>query len=81
MEATVIYLLNGVKIYKFKAKDSELIDYPACLGNISKDFSGDSMKQTRENRYVYDISGGYGGIDVDDILNIHKYLMIKNNKK
>ena len=29
--------VNGIKIYKFKAKDSEVVASPLCLGNISKD--------------------------------------------
>ena len=28
---------NGTEIYKFKAKDSEIVPSPLCLGNISKD--------------------------------------------
>ena len=28
--------VNGKEIYKFKAKDSEIIATPLCLGNISK---------------------------------------------
>ena len=35
---------NGTEIYKFKAKDSELVVSPLCLGNISKDFSVDNIK-------------------------------------
>ena len=27
---------NGIEIYKFKAKDSEIFVGPICLGNISK---------------------------------------------
>ena len=30
---------NGTEIIKFKAKDSEITQYPLCLGNISKDWS------------------------------------------
>ena len=30
--------VNGTKVYKFKAKDSETVTTPFCLGNISKDF-------------------------------------------
>ena len=30
--------VNGVEIYKFKAKDSDINAAPLCLGNISKDF-------------------------------------------
>ena len=29
--------VNGTEIYKFKAKDSEIVASPLCLGNISKD--------------------------------------------
>ena len=29
--------VNGTKIYKFKAKDSQIVAIPLCLGNISKD--------------------------------------------
>ena len=28
---------NGIEIYKFKAKYSEIVASPLCLGNISKD--------------------------------------------
>ena len=31
--------VNGTEIHKFKAKDSEIVANPLCLGNISKDFS------------------------------------------
>ena len=37
--------VNGTEIYKFKAKDSEIVATPLCLGNISKDWSTDNMKQ------------------------------------
>ena len=36
------------------------------------------METTRFNGYVYDFSVDYNATDVDDILNIHKYLMKKN---
>ena len=38
------------------------------------------MKKTRLNRYVYDFSVDYNAAAVDDILNIHNYVMIKNDK-
>ena len=37
--------VNGTEIYKFKAKDSEIVTSPLCLGNISKDWSTDDMKK------------------------------------
>ena len=35
--------VSGTEICKFKAKDSEIVPYPLCLGNISKDFSVDKV--------------------------------------
>ena len=37
--------VNGKKFYKFKAKYSEIVASPLCLGNISKDWSTDNMKK------------------------------------
>ena len=37
----------GREIYKFKAKDSEILATPLCLGNISKKWSLDNMKKNR----------------------------------
>ena len=37
------------------------------------------MKKTGFTGYVYDFSVDYDAITVDDILDIHKYLMKKNN--
>ena len=70
---------SGPEIYKFKAKDSEIVAAPLCLGNISKYWSKYNMKKTRFNGYAYDFSIDYYTIAVDDILDIHKYLMKKNN--
>ena len=67
--------VNGTEIYKFKAKDSEIVASPICLGNISKDWSIDNMKRTRFTGYIYHFSVDYDGIAVDDINDIHKYLM------
>ena len=35
------------------------------------------MRKTGFNGYVYDFSVDYDAIDVDDVKNIHKYLMKK----
>ena len=37
------------------------------------------MRKTRFNGYVYDFSVDYDAIAVDGILDIHKYLMKKND--
>ena len=71
--------VNGTEIYKFKAKNSEILVGPICLGNISKDWSVDNTKRTGFTGYVYDFSVDYYTPSVDDIKDIHKYLMKKNN--
>ena len=71
--------VNGTEIIKFKAKDSEIIASPLCLGDISKDWSTDNMKKTGPTGYVYVLSADYNAIAVDDIKDIHNYLMKKNN--
>ena len=71
---------NGTEIYKFKAKDSEIVVGPICLGNISEDWSVDNMKKIGFTGYVYDFSFDYDTTSVDDIKDIHKYLMKKNNR-
>ena len=71
-------LVNGTEIYKFKAKYYEIVAIPLCLGNISKDWSVDNMKRTGFTGYVYDFSVDYNAIAVDNIKDIHKYLMEKN---
>ena len=70
--------VNGTEMIKFKAKDSEILAYSLFFGNISKDWSQDNIKKTRFNGYIYDFSTDYNAITVSDILNIHKYLMEKN---
>ena len=37
--------VNGTEMYKFKAKDSEIVVGPICLKIISKDSSVDNMKK------------------------------------
>ena len=79
--------VNGTEIYKFKAKDSEIVPSPLCLGNISKDWSTGNMKKTGLNGHVYDFSADYNNnnnnnnnsnIDYSDVIPfIHKYLMGK----
>ena len=37
--------VNGTEIIKFKSRNTEIIPYPLCLGNISKDWSVDNLKK------------------------------------
>ena len=73
--------VNTTEIYKFRAKDSDIVENPHCLGNISEDFSTDNMNKTGLYGYVYDFSTDYNPIAADDIVDIHKYLTEKNNIK
>ena len=71
--------VNGKEITNFKAKDCEIVLYPLCLGGLSKYFSPTNEAKTRLTGYVYDFSVDYCAIANDKILDIHNYLMKKNN--
>ena len=72
------FFINSTEIYNFKAKDFEIVRTPLYLGNISKGFSVDNMKNAGLNM-VYYSSVDYDATAIDDILGIHKDLMIQNN--
>ena len=78
-EANSYLFFNDTETYKFKAKDSEILVGLILLGNISKDWSVDNMKKTLFTGYVYDFSVDYEATAVDNIKDIHKYLMEKSN--
>ena len=80
-EANSYLFVNGKEIIKFKAKDSETVASPLCLGNISKDWSTDNVKKTGLNGCVYKLNVDYGKVDSGVITYIHKYLMLKYNIK
>ena len=71
--------VNGTETHKSKAKNLEIVATALCLGNISKDWSVNIMKKTGLNGYFDDFSVDYDAIAVDNILDIHKYLMRKSN--
>ena len=77
--------VNGKEIVKFKAKDSEIVASPLCLGNISKDWSADNMKKTGLNGYVYEFNVDYSDFSVvnpdEAIPFVHNYFMIKYDIK
>ena len=74
MEQIVTYLSMVQKFINLNKKILRLWQY---LGNISKDQSTDNMKKIGFNRYVYDVSADYDTTDIDDIKDIHKYLIKK----
>ena len=80
MEVNSYLFVNGTEICKFKAKDSAIVASPLCLGNISKDWSTDNRpKKTGLTGYGYDFSADYNAVTLDDIKDIHKYLIKKND--
>ena len=50
-----------------------------CLGGLSKDYDTNSHKHQGLYGNVYDFSVDYSAITNDKILDIHKYLIKKNN--
>ena len=76
------YLFVNVKeVTKFKARHSELTIcvYPMCLGGLSKDYDTNSCKDTGLYGNIYDISVEYSAITNNRIVDVHNYLMNKNN--
>ena len=72
---------NSYLIEKFinLKQNSEIVVAQLCLENISTDWLVDNMKKTGLNGYAYDSSADYDAIAVDNILDIHKDLMKKND--
>ena len=70
--------VNGKEVTKLKAKNSELIKYPMCLGGLSKGYNKNSRKDTGLYGNIYDFSVDYSAISNDKIHDIHAYLMKKN---
>ena len=66
---------NGKKIIKFKAKDSEIVEDPICLGNISKDFSAGNKKKAGLCGSVYYFNIDRNATAANDILDAHNYLI------
>ena len=75
-------LVNGKELFKFKA-DTRNVNFPTqfCLGSIPNGFSAHEPREVFLNRNIYNFSVNYNSIDKFGILNIHKYLMTKNNIK
>ena len=71
--------VNGRKVTKFKAKNSELIKYPICIGVLSKDYNKNSRNDTELYGNVHDFSFDYSAITNDKIVDIHNYLIKNNN--
>ena len=73
--------INRTKIIKFTTDESKLIANTLCLGDTLKDTDANSFDKTSLYGHVYVFSVDYNGIAADDILDIHKFLMEKNDIK
>ena len=65
--------VDATKIYQFKANDSEIKQYPLCLGNVSKDCTIDNMKKAGLKGNV--IFCCWRSINTNEIIDINKYLL------
>ena len=71
--------VNGKEIYMFKANNL-CVNFPphVSLGSISNKFSYTEAEEVFLKRIVYEFSIAYREIAVDNILDIHKYLIKEN---
>ena len=64
--------VNAVKMYKFKAKDSEIKPYPLCLGNISNNFIINNRKKKGSVQFLY---VNYKAVNTNNVLGYCLYLL------
>ena len=74
--------VNGKEVFKFKAGNKN-VNFPTqfCLQSISNGFSATEFREVSLTGNVYGYSVYCHSICKSDILNIHKYLITKNNIK
>ena len=72
-------IVNGKETYKFKASNKNNFRSQFCLRSISNKFDRVDTEEVSFKGNVYDFSVDYDAINKSNILNIHKYLMIKNS--
>ena len=70
--------VNRNELCSFKANNGNVNFLSQfCLGSISNKFSNTEAEELSLKENVYDFSVDYKSIAVNDILDIHKYLMKK----
>ena len=71
--------VNGKEIYKFKASNKNAnFPFKFFLGSISNKFDYVDSEEVSFKGNMYHFSVDYDAIEKSNILNIRKYLMIKN---
>ena len=74
--------VNGKEIFKFEADNKNVNSQTQfCLVIVSNRFSATESREVFLNENVYDFVLNYNSIHKSDILNIHQYLITKNNLK
>ena len=53
--ASSFFFISSTEIYKFKAKNFEIVPNDSCLGNVSKDFLANNMKKAGFTGYIYEL--------------------------
>ena len=80
MGIVVIFLLTQIKTLSLKVT-METLTYQFWLGSICNRFYATEFREVALGGNVSVFSVDYNAVDNSDILNIHKYLMFKNNIK
>ena len=74
--------VNRKEIYKFKANNKN-VNPPTqfCLGSISNEFGATDSREVFLKGNTYGFSVDCNAINKSVVLNIHKYVMVKNTIK
>ena len=74
--------VNRKENFKFKT-DNKKVNFLTqfYVGSITEKFGVIGSRKVSFKGNVYDFSVDYSPVDRSDILNIHKYLIVKNNVK
>ena len=73
--------VNATKIYQFKVKDSEIKNILCVYEIFQEMFHPRTWKTIGLNGCVYGFSADYRAFDSRNIIDVHKYLMKKQNIK
>ena len=74
--------VNGQESFEFEANKKNVnFSTQFCLRSISDEFHATKSREVSLGGNVYNISVDCNAIDKSDILNIHQYLMVKDNIK
>ena len=71
--------VNGKQELKFKAKDDQIVKEILRLGNICDYWTAANAQKTGLLGEIYDFAVDYRATNIDDIYNVHRYLMKKHN--